>query len=166
VSVLHPSGRQDPRIVLLLAAVLLLCLGAVAGSWIWTHRKPASRSRQGDAARLDALTQESDFLMKAIENRLRREEPALDLKKLAKRRAEPLPVVNVPKPAAAPAPVEQHFRLRGVAWHASRPVAFIDEHALERGDPIGAFRVQEITARSVTLSDPQGRQRVLKLDEE
>jgi hypothetical protein len=151
----------------LLAVVLLLCLGAVGGSWLWTHRKPSARVRPGDPARLDALTQEAEFLAKAIENRLRREEPALDLKKLAQRRAEPPPAANVPsKPAPPPPPAEQHFQLRGIAWHASRPVAFIDERALERGDAIGSFRVQEITARSVTLSDAQGRRRVLKLDEE
>lgn len=164
---LQPTGRQDPRVVLLLAAVLLLCLGAVGGSWAWTHRRASPGPRPDVSARLAGLNEEAGFLIKAIESRLRREAPALDLKKLALRRAEPLPAAVVRKPAAAVAArPEMVHRLRGIAWHSSRPVAFVDEHALERGDALGQFRVQEITARSVTLVDPLGHKNVLRLDEE
>lgn len=165
MSALRPAGRQDPRIVVLLGVVLLLCLGAVAGSWLWTHRKPSAKPRQSSAARLDSLTQEVDFLVKAIENRLRREDPPLDLKRLATRRALASPAPSAPKPAPAPAKAEGPLHLKGIAWHPNRPVAFINERAFECGDSVGAFRVKAITANSVTLQEPQGGTRVLTLDE-
>jgi hypothetical protein len=167
VSALHPAGRQDPKVVLLLAVVLLLCLGAVAGSWLWTHRAPSSSPRQDYASLAESLGQDADFLMTAIENRLRREEPALDLKRLAAHRLAPVVAAAATPRATAAAPsAEVELHLQGIAWHPSRPVAFIDGRAFERGESVGGFQVLEITARSVTLQDALGHKRVLSLAEE
>jgi hypothetical protein len=72
--------------------------------------------------------------------------------------AIPEAATNAPTPPAAPEP-----RLQGIGYNAARPWAIVDAKTVFVGDLVGARRVKEISASTITLEDTNGSLQTLFL---
>jgi hypothetical protein len=53
--------------------------------------------------------------------------------------------------------------LQGISWGLEKPVAMVNSKVYQKGDCIGGFTVEEIRARSILLSSPDGTETEITL---
>lgn len=76
------------------------------------------------------------------------------------------PAADPADPAAdAPAPAPSVFRLQGIAWHPTAPLAIVNKRTVGVGDTVDGRRVESVTREGVVLVGPDGDRLELRLYE-
>jgi hypothetical protein len=84
----------------------------------------------------------------------------------------PVPKTNAPTPAATntippPAAVaaKQWPKVQGIIFNATRPLAIVNDQAVNAGDRVGDVQVKQILKDSVIFQQPDGSQKTLGIGE-